>query len=442
MRHFRRHVRHFPGARVGGTCPSGQISGEASGGSSCACVGSDQTCLISQAPACGGTCPSGQCQEQSGGNACECVTPADTCATSQAPTCGGTCPRAGCCPSGRVCQTSGGLLRVRVQHACMPVRHQVGQLGQWGRAVQRPLGVAVDGSGNVFVADTDNNRIQKFDNNGTFLTEVGQRGQRGRAVQRPDWRRRGRERERLRRRLRQQPHPEVHEHRDLPHQVGQLGSGDGQFNGPVGVAVDVERERLRRRLAATTASRSSRTPGPSSTKWGSFGQRGRAVRRAPPASPWTGAGTSSSPTLQQPHPEVHEQRHLPHQVGQHGQRGRAVQSPQWHRRGWERERLRRRLRQQPRPEVRQHGDLPHRSGAAQAAGAGSSISRRGSPWMGTRTSSSPITASRSSRAHSDKHRLSARDSPTRVLPARSDICRPRSRRVRRSPTSVTPIRLF
>ena len=33
-----------------------------------------------------------------------------------------------------------------------------------------PRGVAVDSSGNIYVADTGNNRIQKFDENGNFLT--------------------------------------------------------------------------------------------------------------------------------------------------------------------------------------------------------------------------------------------------------------------------------
>src|SRR5439155_20444205 len=36
-----------------------------------------------------------------------------------------------------------------------------------------PFCVAVDGSGNVFVGDEFNERIQKFDNGGTFLTAWG-----------------------------------------------------------------------------------------------------------------------------------------------------------------------------------------------------------------------------------------------------------------------------
>lgn len=53
-----------------------------------------------------------------------------------------------------------------------------------------PAGVAVDGAGDVYVADTGNNRVQKFDANGVFITQ---------------W--------------------------------GTLGSGPGQFSGPFGIAV-------------------------------------------------------------------------------------------------------------------------------------------------------------------------------------------------------------
>ena len=53
-------------------------------------------------------------------------------------------------------------------------------VAKWGTGVlngqfSRPTGVAVDGSGNVFVIDADE-RIQKFDNTGTFLTTWGSPG--------------------------------------------------------------------------------------------------------------------------------------------------------------------------------------------------------------------------------------------------------------------------
>jgi sugar lactone lactonase YvrE len=55
-----------------------------------------------------------------------------------------------------------------------------------------PSGIAVDGSGNVFVADYGNNRVEKFDNNGSYIGLVG----------------------------------------------NGPGSGPGQFNAPYGIAVD------------------------------------------------------------------------------------------------------------------------------------------------------------------------------------------------------------
>lgn len=70
-------------------------------------------------------------------------------------------------------------------------------LSKWGSAgsgdgqFQDPHGVAVDGSGNVYVADTQNHRVQKFTSDGVFVTK---------------W--------------------------------GNVGSGDGQFSWHYGVAVD------------------------------------------------------------------------------------------------------------------------------------------------------------------------------------------------------------
>jgi tripartite motif-containing protein 71 len=53
---------------------------------------------------------------------------------------------------------------------------------KWGQHGERdgrfisPMGVAVDSSGNVYVADLGMERIQKFDSDGTFITKWGSGG--------------------------------------------------------------------------------------------------------------------------------------------------------------------------------------------------------------------------------------------------------------------------
>ena len=51
-----------------------------------------------------------------------------------------------------------------------------GTLGSGDGQFQSPVGVAVDSSDNVYVADTSNNRIQKFSSDGTFLAKWGASG--------------------------------------------------------------------------------------------------------------------------------------------------------------------------------------------------------------------------------------------------------------------------
>src|SRR5256885_15249334 len=73
-----------------------------------------------------------------------------------------------------------------------------GTYGSGNGQLYNPYDVAVDASGNVYVVDTNNHRIQKFTSNGAYLSK---------------W--------------------------------GTLGSGSGQFHTPSGVAVDARGEEQR-----------------------------------------------------------------------------------------------------------------------------------------------------------------------------------------------------
>jgi len=54
--------------------------------------------------------------------------------------------------------------------------YQWGTYGTGDGQFNLPFGVAVDASGNVYVADYYNNRIQKFASDGTYVTQWGTYG--------------------------------------------------------------------------------------------------------------------------------------------------------------------------------------------------------------------------------------------------------------------------
>ena len=98
-----------------------------------------------------------------------------------------------------------------------------GSTGTGDGQFDQPVGVAADSTGNVYVADTNNDRIQKFNSTGTFLTK---------------W--------------------------------GTFGVGDGQFNEPNGIGIDssnnlyvadINNNRVQKFTSASVFM----------TKWGSFG---------------------------------------------------------------------------------------------------------------------------------------------------------------------------
>lgn len=65
-----------------------------------------------------------------------------------------------------------GLLGNQLKAPKSPV-DLVWKVGRGYNDLQSPNGVAIDGQGNVFVADSDNNQVQKFDSQGRFLTKWG-----------------------------------------------------------------------------------------------------------------------------------------------------------------------------------------------------------------------------------------------------------------------------
>lgn len=119
-----------------------------------------------------------------------------------------------------------------------------GSAGEADSQFYRPGGVAADSSGNVYVADTQNNRIQKFNSNGTFIAKWGKNegdGNYGSGDGEFEWPQSVAATQggtvyvadTLNNRIQQ-----FTSDGQFSAKWGSLGSGDGQFNSPMDIAID------------------------------------------------------------------------------------------------------------------------------------------------------------------------------------------------------------
>jgi DNA-binding beta-propeller fold protein YncE len=115
---------------------------------------------------------------------------------------------------------------------------QVGFSGTGDGQFNSPRGIGIDAAGNVYVSDTNNDRVQKFDSNGNFITKWGTAGTGNGQLNEPDG-------------IAPDAAGNVYvadQFNDRVQQfdangnfisvIGSLGTGPGQFNDPDGAAVD------------------------------------------------------------------------------------------------------------------------------------------------------------------------------------------------------------
>ncbi len=262
-----------------------------------------------------------------------------------------------------------------------------GSVGTGNGQFTSPQGVTVDLAGNVYVADTGNHRIQKFSGAGAALAEPGPSfllkwGSSGTGNGQFSWsQRRGHRhvRQRLRRGCNNNRIQKFTSTGGYITQWGSYGPATGSSTAPNGVATDL--------AGNVYVADTGQQPHPEVHQHGRLHHavgpvrlRRRAVLATPQAWPSTRPATSTSRIWQQPHPEVHQHGRLHHAVGPVGIRQRAVQRS-------------RRVAvdaagnvyvadrgQQPHPEVHQHGRLHHAVGLGTGPATGSST---GQAWPST-----------------------------------------------------------
>ena len=317
--------------------------------------------------------------------------------------------------------------------ASIQFERQWGSQGSGNGQFNNPVGVATDSAGNVYVADAYNDRIQKFDSSGTFITKWGSQGTGDGQFNAPRTASPPTPRATSTSPTRQQPDPEV---RLLGHFLRMWGWGvddgsnafqictssvrrvsrlwDGQFDYPDGIATDSVGQRLRRRhgnnriqkfdssgtfitkwgsigtgdgqfhspsrgVATDSAGnvyvadagnnriQKFDSSGAFITKWGSSRLRGRPVRSARRRRHrLRGQRLRRRHGATTPDPEVRLLGRLHHQVGKLRLGGRPVQLPVRRRHRLGGQRLRRRRSQQPDPEVPRRRPRPRSTRAPPA----------------------------------------------------------------------------